>query len=146
MPTNTDAWILDDSPGSYRWGSIDLPELAADEKDGGLPLDPRAQNLTRLIYASADASVLQQYIPGYRIRRVLRQDRMGTVHLASEVNLQRDVALRVMRTDHVMPEALARFEHEIAILRRLDHAGIGRVLDVGSYHGPSGTQQYLATD
>ncbi len=31
MPTNTDAWILDDSPGSYRWGSIDLPELAADE-------------------------------------------------------------------------------------------------------------------
>jgi NADPH:quinone reductase-like Zn-dependent oxidoreductase len=24
------AWILDDSPGSYRWGTIDLPELAAD--------------------------------------------------------------------------------------------------------------------
>ncbi|MGI9053415.1 MAG: zinc-binding dehydrogenase [Ilumatobacteraceae bacterium] len=26
-----DAWILDESPGSYRWGSIDLPPLAADE-------------------------------------------------------------------------------------------------------------------
>jgi NADPH:quinone reductase-like Zn-dependent oxidoreductase len=26
-----DAWILDDSPGSYRWGDIDLPELAADD-------------------------------------------------------------------------------------------------------------------
>lgn len=25
-----DAWILDESPGSYRWGEIDLPELAAD--------------------------------------------------------------------------------------------------------------------
>jgi zinc-binding alcohol dehydrogenase/oxidoreductase len=25
------AWILDDSPGNYRWGSIDLPELAADD-------------------------------------------------------------------------------------------------------------------
>jgi zinc-binding alcohol dehydrogenase/oxidoreductase len=26
-----DAWILDESPGSYRWGQIDLPPLAADE-------------------------------------------------------------------------------------------------------------------
>ena len=25
------AWILDESPGPYRWGSIDLPELAADD-------------------------------------------------------------------------------------------------------------------
>lgn len=26
-----DAWILDDSPGEYRWGEIELPELADDE-------------------------------------------------------------------------------------------------------------------
>ena len=26
-----DAWILDESPGSYRWGQIDLPDPAADE-------------------------------------------------------------------------------------------------------------------
>ena len=26
-----DAWILDESPGSYRWGQIDLPPLGADE-------------------------------------------------------------------------------------------------------------------
>jgi NADPH:quinone reductase-like Zn-dependent oxidoreductase len=26
-----DAWILDESPGSYRWGSIELPEPARDE-------------------------------------------------------------------------------------------------------------------
>jgi NADPH:quinone reductase-like Zn-dependent oxidoreductase len=25
------AWILDESPGAYRWGSIDLPELADDD-------------------------------------------------------------------------------------------------------------------
>ncbi|HQV58861.1 MAG TPA: zinc-binding dehydrogenase, partial [Ilumatobacteraceae bacterium] len=25
-----DAWILDESPGHYRWGQIELPELAAD--------------------------------------------------------------------------------------------------------------------
>ncbi len=25
------AWILDESPGAYRWGEIDLPELAADD-------------------------------------------------------------------------------------------------------------------
>jgi NADPH:quinone reductase-like Zn-dependent oxidoreductase len=25
------AWILDESPGAYRWGSIDLPELAPDD-------------------------------------------------------------------------------------------------------------------
>lgn len=26
-----DAWILDASPGTYRWGAIDLPELAPDD-------------------------------------------------------------------------------------------------------------------
>lgn len=26
-----DAWMLDESPGSYRWGSIDLPELNRDD-------------------------------------------------------------------------------------------------------------------
>jgi NADPH:quinone reductase-like Zn-dependent oxidoreductase len=26
-----DAWILDDSPGAYRWGQIDLPELGPDD-------------------------------------------------------------------------------------------------------------------
>lgn len=26
-----DAWILDESPGSYRWGSIDLPSLGDDD-------------------------------------------------------------------------------------------------------------------
>jgi NADPH:quinone reductase-like Zn-dependent oxidoreductase len=26
-----DAWILDESPGTYRWGSIDLPDLRPDE-------------------------------------------------------------------------------------------------------------------
>jgi NADPH:quinone reductase-like Zn-dependent oxidoreductase len=26
-----DAWILDESPGSYRWGQIDLPPLGADD-------------------------------------------------------------------------------------------------------------------
>ena len=26
-----DAWILDESPGAYRWGSVDLPELASDD-------------------------------------------------------------------------------------------------------------------
>lgn len=26
-----DAWILDESPGGYRWGTIDLPELGADD-------------------------------------------------------------------------------------------------------------------
>ncbi|MGZ4672229.1 MAG: zinc-binding dehydrogenase [Ilumatobacteraceae bacterium] len=25
------AWILDESPGAYRWGEIDLPDLAADD-------------------------------------------------------------------------------------------------------------------
>ena len=26
-----DAWILDESPGSYRWGTIDPPPLGADD-------------------------------------------------------------------------------------------------------------------
>ena len=25
------AWILDESPGTYRWGEIDLPEMADDD-------------------------------------------------------------------------------------------------------------------
>ncbi len=31
MVDSMNSWILDESPGAYRWGTIDLPELAADD-------------------------------------------------------------------------------------------------------------------
>ena len=44
------AWILDESPGAYRWGSIDLPELADD--DVAIRVVTSALNHICLLYTS----------------------------------------------------------------------------------------------
>jgi serine/threonine protein kinase len=57
---------------------------------------------------------------------------MGTVYLARDRELERDVALKVLRTPESTPEGTARMLREARILARLEHPGIVPVHDVGT--------------
>ncbi len=77
-----------------------------------------------------------QKLPGYRIKSVLGQGGMATVYLAEQINLGREVALKVMAPHYAAAPGFAeRFLAEGRITARLNHPNIVTVHDVGQSHG-----------
>lgn len=69
---------------------------------------------------------------GYRIKRVLGAGGMGTVYLARDPRLPRDVALKVLHNAFTLdPSVRARFDLEAEHAARLDHPCIVTVFDRG---------------
>jgi serine/threonine-protein kinase PpkA len=77
-----------------------------------------------------------QKLPGYRIKGVLGQGGMATVYLAEQINLGREVALKVMAPHYAAAPGFAeRFLAEGRITARLNHPNIVTVHDVGQHSG-----------
>ncbi len=72
----------------------------------------------------------------YRIIRELGKGNMGVVYLAHDPQIDRQVALKVLRPDRVTSEAFAaRFLKEARAIGRLSHPQVVTVFDVGEDHG-----------
>lgn len=72
----------------------------------------------------------------YTVKRILGQGGMGVVYLAHDSELDRDVALKVIRkeiADH--PEILERFKREIQLSSVVTHKNVLRVYDLGESDG-----------
>ena len=78
------------------------------------------------------AAVPLQPIERYDVIEVIASGGMGTVWLARDKLLERDVALKILhRTLEGSPKARQRFEAEARLTGRLDHPGIVPVYDCG---------------
>src|SRR4029450_6316498 len=77
----------------------------------------------------------------YEIVGALGQGGMGTVFLAQDRELEREVALKVLRAAASTPETALRLRREARILARLEHPGIVPVHDVGRL--PDGRGYYV---
>lgn len=74
-------------------------------------------------------------IPGYDIYEQLGRGGMATVYRARHINLDREVALKVIDTDHIAdPSFSERFVREARISARLSHPHILQIYDV-NVHG-----------
>ncbi len=69
--------------------------------------------------------------PGYRFADVIGRGGMGEVVLAKDLQLDRDVAIKRMRSASPSAEAIARFLREARIQARLDHPAIVPVHELG---------------
>ena len=67
----------------------------------------------------------------YRVVRELARGGMGTVYLAEDPELDREIALKVLNTPEVTPEMAQRMVREAQIIAKLEHPGIVPVHDVG---------------
>jgi serine/threonine protein kinase len=67
----------------------------------------------------------------YRLVRRIGRGGMGTVYLAEDMQLERQVALKVLHLVDTTGEAALRMQREARILARLEHPGIVPVHDVG---------------
>ncbi len=83
--------------------------------------------------SAADAGRLPDGCANYELLGVLGRGGMGVVFLARHRQLNRRVALKVVRPDALSRgEARRRFQREIQILGRLNHPGIVMATDAGN--------------
>jgi serine/threonine protein kinase/tetratricopeptide (TPR) repeat protein len=72
----------------------------------------------------------------YKVKRLLGRGGMGAVYLVHDRELDRDVALKVIRTDIADdPETLERFKREIQLSHVVTHKNVLRVYDLGEGAG-----------
>lgn len=99
--------------------------------DMGLPFAPKTvRDSARARRAGAGERLS---IPGYRITGLLGEGGMGAVYAGEQASPRRPVAIKVLHAS--AGPALARFWTEAAIMARLDHPGIARVLESGEADG-----------
>ncbi len=95
---------------------------------------------------SGDTTVpaeMHEAFPGYDIREKIAEGGMGTIFLARDLRLDRDVAIKVLTPDLEHNEdAVAQFFSEARTVARLRHANIIRGLDVGR----TGTSFYFVME
>ncbi|MBL8863557.1 MAG: serine/threonine protein kinase [Planctomycetes bacterium] len=83
----------------------------------------------------------------YRVLALLGEGGMGAVYEAEQQRPRRRVALKVIRPGLASGEMLRRFEHEAALLARLQHPGIAQVHEAGTFDTADGGQQpYFAME
>ncbi len=92
------------------------------------------------------ASPIPDRIGRYRVIDVLGVGGMSVVYRARQDNPDRDVAIKVLRTELRSPAATARFVHEAQILARLQHPGIAHVLEAGVHQFGHAEQPFFAME
>jgi serine/threonine protein kinase len=91
-------------------------------------VDEAAERLTRLERGSLFA--------GYRIEGMLDRGGMGVVYRASDPELDRVVALKIIAPEHTQnPDAVTRFKAEARLAASLEHPNIVPIHRGGEYHG-----------
>jgi len=77
-----------------------------------------------------------QLLGHYRIKRPIGYGGMATVFLAEDINLRRDIAVKVFEpTGNDSVDFFRRFEREAQVLAQLDHPNILPVYDFGQQSG-----------
>jgi serine/threonine protein kinase/tetratricopeptide (TPR) repeat protein len=86
-----------------------------------------------------DSSTMQagaDFGPRYQVISLLGIGGMGKVYKATDRELERTVALKVLRPELVAdPQALQRFKQELLLASKISHPNILRIHDLGDYKG-----------
>jgi serine/threonine protein kinase len=88
--------------------------------------DSRVDHL-RSIVSGPDFSLTK-----YRIVKELARGGMGTVYLADDLELDRQIAIKVINAPEADAELVSRMIQEARIIARLEHPGIVPIHDVGT--------------
>lgn len=95
--------------------------------------------------------LIGKYIGRYHILSKLGEGGMAVVYKAFDTRLERDVAVKFIRTDRIAPQDLTqmllRFEREAKALARFHHPNIVTIFDYGEFEGsPYLIMEYLPGD
>ncbi len=119
---------------------VGYPPAVAGDRD-----DPMARTATAPVDPSAPvvpAAPVEATLGRYRIERELGAGGMGVVHAAFDPDLERRVALKVLRSDGGSGDARQRLLREARAMARLTHPNVVTVHEVGS----AGGRDYVAME
>lgn len=126
-----------DSKASKPGSKSDSPAVAESSSET-VTMDGAAAARAR----GAAANFVSYMQPGtllgerYEILELLGQGGMGAVYKANDRELDRVVALKVVRPDMAdQPNLLQRFKHELILARQIAHRNVIRIFDLGEAGG-----------
>ena len=83
----------------------------------------------------------------YELGAMIGSGGMGDVYLAQDVRLNRQVAIKILRSDLARdPSFVTRFNKEALSVAALNHPGIVSVYDSGKEDSPSGAMPYIVME
>jgi len=97
-------------------------------------------------HEQAEAEPLPKSIGGYRILRLIAQGGMGVVYEAEQENPARRVAIKLSRVGSTTGERAHRFRLEAQLLARLQHPGIGQIIEAGTTPPEEGAQSFIVME
>ncbi|MEM7306941.1 MAG: serine/threonine-protein kinase [Planctomycetota bacterium] len=89
---------------------------------------------------------LPDRIGDYTILRQIGRGGMGVVYEAQQDSPRRRVAIKLLHPMHATRERLRRFRQEAELLGRLNHPGIARIFEAGTFDAGRGPQPFFAME
>jgi tetratricopeptide (TPR) repeat protein/tRNA A-37 threonylcarbamoyl transferase component Bud32 len=129
-PERREAFLREAEPDpSIRRDVLRLLEADADPETLDIGL---AERLAELGPEPAGSPSLEgREVGPYRVIRRIGEGGMGAVYLAERDDVDRTVALKLVRGALAAPDLVERFLRERRVLAQLDHPNIARLLDAG---------------
>jgi len=128
-------------PGAFRCGKCNLPldsetVATAGGFSEGWPARTPAEGGVRI--ADPSRALQPGHVLGgrYEISGILGQGGMGAVYKARDREVDREVALKVIRPELAgNPDILRRFKQELILARQVTHKNVVRIFDLGEAEG-----------
>src|SRR5712691_703473 len=116
--------------------TIERAAVAATDLSGAAHSPPRSTPSPRRSPSGASLADDTDLNARYHIVRQLGEGGMGEVYLAYDRELDREVTLKLIRTDLTKhPAIMERFRREIQLATRITHKNVLRVYDLGEANG-----------
>ena len=123
------------------WENATLPVLSPDPA-ATMALEPQATSWSQPATALGEGTPATALQPGtvlaerYQIVKLLGEGGMGAVYRAHDQELDRVVALKVIRPELARnAQVLGRFKQELILARQITHRNIIRIFDLGQAEG-----------
>ncbi len=111
-----------------------LPEALSDRKGNQIEIDLAKGDTTALSEPIAGVIREGTLIGPYRIERLVGEGGMGKVFIATDLNLQRRVAIKILSGDlRGKSDFVARFRREARSVARLNHPNIVQIYFTGTH-------------
>src|SRR5246500_3929609 len=142
-PASEATFVGEDEPQkqSAPSGSLNAPMTPGAAATPGTPGTPEGWSISST-RAPAPALPPGEFSPGtvlgdrYEILALLGQGGMGAVYKARDKELDRRVALKIIRPELTTnPEILKRFKQELILARQVTHRNVIRIFDLGQADG-----------